>query len=51
MSDNVNVSVSRGGCLSTIVAIIFIWALIFGVTIGGKHHGISCTRDRGVVVE
>ena len=31
-----------GGCLTTILVIIFIWALLFGVTIDGKHYGISC---------
>jgi hypothetical protein len=30
---------------------VLFWALIFGVTWSGRHHGISCSGDRGVVVE
>lgn len=25
-----------------------IWGLVFGVTIDGRHYGISCSTDRGV---
>ena len=39
------------GCLSTILVIIALWALLFGVTIGDKHYGISCTCNRGVLFE
>ena len=30
--------------------VLLLWSLLFGVTWNGVHHGISCTRDRGVVV-
>ena len=39
-----------GGCLSIIVFAIVAWALIFGVTIGGVHHDMSCSCKRGVEV-
>lgn len=45
------VSCSCGGCIGLVVTILIVWALIFGVTIDGKHHGITCTSDKGVVVE
>jgi len=48
---SVEVNVNRGGCLRIIVAIILIWALLFGVTWNGKHHGIHCSREKGVGVE
>jgi hypothetical protein len=54
MSTHVEVAIGpRGcaGCLITILAIIGIWAVCFGVTIGGKHHGLSCSRDKGVVID
>lgn len=54
MTDRAKVVVRDGsgcGCLSAIVFLILIWALVFGVTIGGKHYGLSCTCERGVVVE
>lgn len=37
------------GCLSFIAAVFVLWALIFGVTIAGRHHAITgCSVDRGV---
>ena len=36
------------GCLSTVVVITVLWAIFFGVTIDGKHYGISCSTERGV---
>ena len=36
------VSVSNGGCITTIIALIILWALLFGVNYNGKHYGISC---------
>jgi hypothetical protein len=42
---------SCSGCLAVILFIILIWALVFGVTIGGKHYGISCSCAKGVEVE
>lgn len=42
---------SNGGCLSLIVFILLVWALIFGVTWNGKHHGINCSTERGVGID
>ena len=39
------------GCLVTILAIIGLWAVIFGVTIDGKHYGLSCDCHKGVVID
>lgn len=41
---------SRGGlgCIGTVLTVIVLWALLFGVTIGGRHYGISCSATRGV---
>jgi hypothetical protein len=40
------------GCLSTIMLMIAVWALLFGVTINGKHYGLSgCSCSRGVVID
>ncbi len=47
----VRVHSSYGGCLGVIAMVLFVWALLFGVTYEGKHYGISCSRDRGVEVE
>lgn len=38
------------GCLKFVLTMIVLWALLFGVTWKGRHHGVSCTCDRGVVV-
>lgn len=40
------------GCVSVIAAGIFIWALVFGVTIDGKHYGLSgCDTSKGVTID
>ncbi len=39
------------GCFSFIVFMIFMWALLFGVTYDGKHYGMSCSCDRGVAID
>lgn len=39
------------GCLTIIFSLIIIWALVFGVTIGGKHYELSCTFEKGVVID
>jgi hypothetical protein len=39
------------GCLSVILTVLAIWALIFGVTVGGKHHELGCSCSKGVVIE
>jgi hypothetical protein len=54
MSDNkksVGCSISCLGCLSVIFFGIVMWALLFGVTVGGQHYGLGFSCDRGVVVE
>jgi hypothetical protein len=38
------------GCISTIVFIILVWALVFGFTYNGKHYGLKCSTNNGVEV-
>ncbi len=38
------------GCITIILTLIVIWATIFGVTIGGVHHELSCSCKKGVEV-
>lgn len=49
MSGNGNYS-GCGGCLGVILLVFVLWALIFGVTIGGRHHSIGCSVTNGVEV-
>jgi len=52
MSDKTEVHVrSGGGCLGTILLVIVAWALLFGVTVDGKHYGMSCSCERGVGID
>ena len=39
------------GCVMVIVALIILWAILFGVTVGGQHYGLDCSCDQGVQVE
>jgi hypothetical protein len=40
------------GCFSAILVIVALWALCFGVTIDGKHYGLSgCDTQKGVVID
>ena len=39
------------GCISIIVTCLALWALLFGVTYGGKHSDVSCSCNNGVEVE
>lgn len=39
------------GCLSTILFVILIWFLLFGVTVGGVHYALSCSTDKGVTLQ
>ena len=40
------------GCLGVILVTVMIWALLFGVTIGGKHYGIKdCSVEKGVELD
>jgi hypothetical protein len=38
------------GCISTIIGLMLIWALLCGVNYGGKHYGVSCKGD-GLTIE
>ena len=41
-----------GGCATTIVGALIIWAFIFGWTWHGVHHTISCGGcDKGVEIK
>jgi hypothetical protein len=52
MSKKTSVSVSCGGCVTTIIVGLIVWALLFGVTIDGKHYGlIGCDSDKGVHID
>lgn len=50
MSKKEEVSASIG-CIPAVISLIVLWALLFGFTWNGQHHGVTCTCDRGVVVE
>jgi hypothetical protein len=39
------------GCLGFIAFLIVLWALVFGVTIDGKHYGLSCSVAQGVEIQ
>jgi len=39
------------GCLTIVVTVLVLWALAFGWTYQGKHHGINCSCERGVGIE
>lgn len=45
------VSIGGGSCLVTILGLILLWALLFGVTYKGKHYEIDCTSEHGVEVK
>lgn len=51
MSDSSGSSGGGCGCASIILTVILLWALCFGVTVGAKHYGISCSSKSGVTVE
>lgn len=43
---------SEWGCVSTILVVLAVWALLFGVTINGKHYGVhGCSEERGLEVD
>ena len=50
MSSRKNNEPQQIGCVSIVVTVLFLWALIFGVTIDGKHRQIGCSCDKGVEV-
>lgn len=40
------------GCIGIILAILIMWALLFGVTVGGKHYGLSsCDTHHGLKID
>lgn len=40
---NTKIAVNTGpGCFGLVIAIIMLWALLFGVNYDGKHYGLSC---------
>lgn len=40
------------GCVGFILACILVWALLFGVTVSGKHYGIKdCSCAHGVEID
>lgn len=40
------------GCLGFILICVAFWALLFGITVSGKHYGISgCSCDKGVEID
>jgi hypothetical protein len=39
------------GCLAVIATLFVLWALVFGITVGGRKYEVGCSCDRGVVVE
>ena len=44
--------IKTGNLPCIILGILLIWALLFGVTIGGKHYGLKgCSFDHGVQID
>jgi hypothetical protein len=37
--------------LAIVTLVGVIWAIFYGVTIGGKHHQIRLTEDAGVEIQ
>lgn len=33
------------GCFSSVLFLLLMWALLFGVSVDGKHYGIGCSCD------
>ncbi len=51
MTQGYQASGSPVGCLSLIITVILVWALIFGVTLDGKHYGLDCSCAHGVTIQ
>lgn len=49
-SDGEGCSCGCTGCLGFILFGFTVWALLFGVTVGGRHYGVSCSTERGVEI-
>lgn len=39
------------GCLGCVLSVLLVWALVFGVTVGGRHYGVFCSPDKGVEIK
>lgn len=40
------------GCFSISLIVLAFWALVFGVTVGGKHYGVAgCDTEHGVKLD
>jgi hypothetical protein len=39
------------GLVSFLLFVIVVWALLFGVTLDGRHYGLSCSTERGVELQ
>jgi hypothetical protein len=40
------------GCISLVAGVLFVWALLFGVTIDGRHYGLSgCSSADGLQID
>jgi hypothetical protein len=52
MNNKTEVNFGCFRCVGLILMCMLIWALIFGVTYGGVHHGVTCGNgSQGVVIE
>lgn len=49
----IDVTVNEGsGCFKFVLVCILLWALVCGVSVGGKHYGLrGCSCDRGVEID
>jgi hypothetical protein len=43
-------SKSSPGLITTIIGVIFLWMVMFGITCGSTRHRLNCTTDRGVEI-
>lgn len=39
-----------GGCITFVMAVVVLWAFLFGVTYGGKHYSLSLSCSEGVLI-
>jgi hypothetical protein len=39
------------GILSFIGFCLACWALIFGISLGGEHHALKCSKETGVSIQ
>lgn len=48
---SVKVHIGCLGCLTPILFLTALWALIFGLTWGGTHYDLQCSSNRGVEIK